>query len=64
MIAEYCGMGPKPRGNLHSARTRSFSFTKSVKVSFVKEDTSEAEATAALARPRAKYSKVRISTVL
>jgi hypothetical protein len=49
---------------LHSARTKSFSFTKSGKVSFVSEETSEAEATAALIRPSATVVKVRMLAAL
>jgi hypothetical protein len=48
----------------HSARTRSFSVTKSVKVSFVKDETSEAEATAAPMRPSATVVKVRMLAIL
>jgi hypothetical protein len=44
----------------HSTRTRSFSETKSVKVSFVKDETSEAEATARPIRPSATVVKVRM----
>jgi hypothetical protein len=50
-------------GDLHSARTRSFSLTKSGNVSFVREETSEAEATAAPTRPRASVVKVRMVNV-
>jgi hypothetical protein len=38
--------------------------TKSVKVSFVKDDTSEAEATAAPSRPSATVVKVRMLAIL
>jgi hypothetical protein len=51
-------------GDSHSARTKSFSVTKSVKVSLVKDETSEAEATAALSRPSATVVKVRILATL
>ena len=49
--------------NLHSKRARGFSLTKSGKVSFVREATSEADATAAPTSPRARVVKGRISTV-
>jgi hypothetical protein len=48
--------------NLHSARTRSFSLTKSGKVSLVRDSTSDADATAAAARPSASEVKERILT--
>jgi hypothetical protein len=57
-----------PRGQvargLHSARTKSFSFMKSGKVSFVREETSEAEATAAPTKPSARVVKVRMLAAL
>jgi hypothetical protein len=46
--------------NLHSARTRSLSLTKSGNVSFVREATSDADATAASPRPKATAEKVRM----
>lgn len=51
-------------GNSHSARTKSFSVTKSVKVSFVKDETSEADATAAPIKPSATVVKVRMLATL
>ena len=56
-------VAPKLRENLHSARTKGFSFTKAGNVSPVREETSEAEATAAPARPSARVVKVRMLTV-
>jgi hypothetical protein len=49
--------------HLHSASTKSLSFMKSGNVSFVREETSEAEATAAPMRPSAMVLKVRILDV-
>ena len=52
-------------GVSHSAKTKSFALTKSLKVSFVRTSTSEADATAAAPRkPSATVAKVRIVVVL
>ena len=51
------------RGELHSARTKGFSFTKSGNVVAVRDSTSEAAATAAETRPRARLLKECMLTV-
>jgi len=52
-------------GVSHSAKTKSFALTKSLKVSLVRTSTSEAEATAAAPRKAsATVEKVRILVVL
>lgn len=50
-------------GDLHSASTRGFSFTKDGNVPAVREETSEAEVTAAETRPSAKVVRVRMLAV-
>lgn len=59
LLAICCEQG-EADGDLHSARTRLFSATKSLKVSLLREETSDAEATAAPSTPTAKAVKVRI----
>ena len=46
--------------NTHSANTKSLEATKSGKLSFVREATSDADATAAEARPKANAENVRM----
>ena len=46
--------------NTHSAKTRSLSLTNSGKLSFVREATSDADATAAETRPKANAENVRM----
>lgn len=61
-VSQYKGKLAVQHQNLHSAKTKSLSFTKSGKVSLVRDSTSEAEAeaTAAPKRPSARVLNGRI----
>lgn len=58
-----CRLCTKGEGDLHSASTKGFSFTKAGNVPPVREETSEADVTAAPRRPSAKGVKARMLAV-